>query len=112
MNNHHYPIFFIKSKIYKSVILSIFNFNISFNSFGQTNKNEPIPVRQVSGIVKDSTNETIIGATITLTSSADTLRTATNEDGIFVFRGVKSWVFDLKVSSIGYITKVISGKYN
>ncbi|TKC00708.1 TonB-dependent receptor [Pedobacter cryophilus] len=72
----------------------------------------PIPVRQVSGIVKDSTDQTLIGATITLTSVADTLRTSTNEDGVFIFKGVKAWVFSLKVSSIGYTTKVIAGKYN
>jgi hypothetical protein len=73
---------------------------------------KPIPLRQVSGIVRDSIGETIIGATITLTSVADTLKTSSNEDGVFVFKGVKAWVFSLNVSSIGYVTKVIAGKYN
>nr|WP_294898499.1 TonB-dependent receptor [uncultured Pedobacter sp.] len=77
-----------------------------------TEKAKPILYRQVSGIVKDSTNQAIIGATVTLTSSADTLRTSTNEDGIFVFRNVKSWVFTISVGSLGYVGKVISGKYN
>lgn len=73
---------------------------------------KPIPFRQVSGVVKDSTNEAVIGASVTLISSADTLRTSTNDDGIFVFRNVKSWVFSINVSSIGFVGKVISGKYN
>ncbi len=96
-------------------LLFIFT-GISFKSSAQNKatsvKPQPIPTRQVSGIVKDSTNQSIIGASVTLTSSADTLRTSTNEDGIFVFRNVKSWVFKLNVSSLGYVGKSISGKYN
>ncbi|WP_026063222.1 TonB-dependent receptor [Pedobacter arcticus] len=87
---------------------------VHFNSSAQTTpaKPQPIPTRQVSGIVKDSTNQGVIGASVTLTSSADTLRGSTNEDGVFVFRNVKSWVFTLDVRSLGYVAKVISGKYN
>lgn len=72
----------------------------------------PIPLRQVSGVVKDSTDQTVIGATVTLTSSADTIKTLTNEDGIFIFKNVKSWIFKVQVTSIGYVSKVVSGKYN
>ena len=81
----------------------------------QTNNNtkpQPIPLRQVSGIIKDSSDQAIIGATVTLTSVADTIKTSTNADGVFVFKNVKSWVFTLKVSSIGFVSKVIAGKYN
>jgi len=73
---------------------------------------QPIPLRQVSGVVKDSLDQTVIGATVTLTSSADTLKTSTNEDGIFIFKNVKSWVFKVQVTSLGHVRKVISGKYN
>jgi len=73
---------------------------------------QPIPLRQVSGVVKDSLDQTVIGATVTLTSSADTLKTSTNEDGIFIFKNVKSWVFRIQVTSLGHVSKVISGKYN
>ncbi|HEX7367130.1 MAG TPA: TonB-dependent receptor [Pelobium sp.] len=90
-----------------STLCFVFNGTLSAQ-----NKPAPIPSRQVSGIVKDSTNQTIVGAAVTLTSSADTLRTSTNEDGIFVFRNVKSWVFTLNVNSLGFVGKVISGKYN
>ncbi len=101
-----------------SLILSLSVFlilvGVSLTSSAQTApaKQQPISIRQVSGIVKDSTNQGVIGASVTLTSSADTLRTSTNEDGIFVFRNVKSWVFSLEVKSLGYVAKVISGKYN
>ena len=73
---------------------------------------QPIPLRQVSGVVKDSLDQTVIGATVTLTSTADTLKTSTNEDGIFIFKNVKSWVFKVQVTSLGHVRKVISGKYN
>lgn len=79
---------------------------------GGATTSQPIPSRQVNGIVKDSTDQGVIGATVTLTSSADTIKTVTNEDGIFVFKNVKSWVFTIKVNSLGYGSKVISGKYN
>lgn len=88
---------------------------LSASSYAQNNQNntpKPLPFRQVSGIVKDSTNQAVAGAAVTLISSADTLRTSTNDDGIFVFRNVKSWVFSVSVSSLGYVGKVISGKYN
>ncbi|NNU33669.1 hypothetical protein HK413_05035 [Mucilaginibacter sp. S1162] len=49
----------------------------------------PLPFREVSGIVKDDKGETVIGALVTLKSTVDTIRTATNEDGIFVIKNVK-----------------------
>jgi len=64
----------------------------------------PIPLREVSGIVKDSTDNSVIGAIVTLMSKKDTLRTATNADGIFVFKDVKQATFVLTVSEIGYRT--------
>lgn len=97
-----------------SLFLLLIITGVSFSSSAQNTsvKPQPIPTRQVSGIVKDSTKQGVIGASVTLTSSADTLRTSTNEDGVFVFRNVKSWVFTLDVRSLGYVAKVISGKYN
>ncbi|TCC96445.1 beta-sandwich domain-containing protein [Pedobacter hiemivivus] len=62
----------------------------------------PLPSRQISGIVKDSTDLGVIGATVSLTSDKDTLKTSTNSDGIFVFKDVKSATYTLVVQSIGY----------
>lgn len=62
----------------------------------------PLPVREISGIVKDSTDLGVIGATVSLTSSKDTLKTSTNSDGIFVFKNVKSATYTILVQSIGY----------
>lgn len=69
----------------------------------------PAPFREVSGIVKDTTDNTVIGAIVTLMSSKDTMRTSTNSDGIFVFRNVKQATFVLTVTEIGY--KTIARKY-
>jgi hypothetical protein len=66
----------------------------------------PLPFREVSGIVKDATGQTLTGATITLTSKKDTLKTATNDDGVFVFRNVKLATFVITIKSIGYMASV------
>jgi len=62
----------------------------------------PLPLREVSGIVKDSTDNVVIGATVKLKIGADSSTTITNTDGIFVFRNVKSATFVISISSIGY----------
>lgn len=66
----------------------------------------PVPFREVSGVVRDTMDNTIIGAVILLTSPNDTLRTATNADGVFVLKNVKRATFTLTITSIGYITSV------
>lgn len=62
----------------------------------------PLPTREISGIVKDSTDLGVIGATVSLTSDKDTLKTSTNSDGIFIFKNVKSATYTLVIQSIGY----------
>ncbi len=61
-------------------------------------------LHEVSGVIQDSTGVTIIGASIKLTSPKDTLTTVTNNDGIFVFKDVKSAQFTLTITSIGFAT--------
>jgi len=73
-------------------------------SAGNTPLPPPLAVREVSGIVKDSTDNMIIGAIVTLKSKKDTLRTATNSDGVFIFKNVKLATFVLTISEIGYQT--------
>lgn len=63
----------------------------------------PLPTREISGIVKDSTDLGVIGATVILTSDQDTLKVGTNNDGIFVFKDVKSATYTIVVQSIGYM---------
>lgn len=80
-----------------------------FAQFGRGGRNAavaapPLPLREVSGIVKDSTDSPIVGAIITLMSKSDTIRSATNVDGIFVLKNVKEAVFVLTISEIGYQT--------
>jgi len=70
---------------------------------------EPLPSREVSGVVKDSKGETIIGANIKLISAQDSMQTATNEDGIFIFKDVKLATFTITVKGMGL--KTIVRKY-
>ncbi|SDD46166.1 CarboxypepD_reg-like domain-containing protein [Mucilaginibacter pineti] len=66
----------------------------------------PLSLRQVSGIVKDSTDETLVGAMVKLVSPKDTVSTATNANGIFIFKNIRSATFTLTISSMGYRTLV------
>jgi Outer membrane protein beta-barrel family/CarboxypepD_reg-like domain len=115
------PNYLLNNKIAKIFIITLLFSLSTAQLFAQTPATrvpagsttpQPIPLRQVSGVVKDSTDQTVIGASVTLTSIADTIRTVTNEDGIFIFKNVKSWIFKVQVTSIGYVSKVVSGKYN
>jgi hypothetical protein len=62
----------------------------------------PLPLREVSGIVKDSSDNTIIGATVKLKTIKDSVITTTNTDGIFVFKNVTSATFVISITSVGY----------
>ena len=66
----------------------------------------PLPLREVSGIVKDTTGNTVPGATIILMSKKDTVSTSTNADGVFVLKNVKLATFVLTISEIGYAKSV------
>ncbi|WP_225872790.1 outer membrane beta-barrel protein [Pedobacter frigoris] len=63
----------------------------------------PLPTREISGIVKDTLDLGLPGATVSLTSDKDTLKTSTNNDGIFVFKDVKSATYTIVVQSLGYL---------
>ena len=59
-------------------------------------------VKTVTGIVKDSTGLTVIGATLKLKAGKDSVLTATDVNGAFTFENVKSATFDITFSSIGF----------
>jgi len=91
---------------------------ICFKSLGQQNVSAnvaplppPLAVRQVSGLVKDSTGNVIPGVTVKLISKKDSILTSTDQDGIFIFENIKSAVFTLTVSGLGY-TSLIRKYYN
>src|SRR5690349_17071682 len=67
---------------------------------------EPLPARDVSGVVKDTKGETIMGASVMLKSDKDSLVTVTNEDGIFIFKDVKLATFTITVKFVGQKTIV------
>lgn len=68
-----------------------------------------LSLREVSGIVKDTTNVGVPGVTVRLTSDKDTLIMGTNPDGMFRFINVKSAVYTISVNSIGFRSFI--GKY-
>jgi hypothetical protein len=72
----------------------------------------PIAVREVSGIVKDSTDLGVPGVTVRLTSEKDTLITSTNPDGIFVFKNVKLATYTMSFTMMGYKQQVTKYKQN
>jgi len=72
----------------------------------------PVATRDVSGIVKDDKGETVIGANITLSDKLDTIRAASNADGIFVLHNVKMASFTLQIQSIGYKPQVLIERLN
>jgi hypothetical protein len=84
------------------VILVLCASNLFAQNRGSGTPPPPLPTREISGIVKDSTDLGVIGATVTLTSDKDTLKTSTNNDGIFIFKNVKSATYTILVTSIGY----------
>ena len=72
----------------------------------------PLATRQVSGVVKDAKGEIIVGAVITLKSTTDSLVTATNEDGIFIFKEVKQNTFLIEAKALGnlpFVKKYLYG---
>ena len=72
----------------------------------------PIPLREISGIVKDTTDYGIPGVTIRLTSDKDTLVSSTNSDGIFVFKNVKRATYTMSFSMLGYLPQINKYKQN
>lgn len=97
------------------VVLSIIVSNIGVYAQTPVKKNTPppaLPTREVSGIVKDTTDVGIPGTTVRLTSEKDTLVISTNPDGIFVFKNVKSATYTITVNSIGYKSIVAKYKQN
>ncbi|WP_158538517.1 TonB-dependent receptor [Chitinophaga skermanii] len=62
-----------------------------------------LPIRVVSGVVMDSSGKVELpGASIKLIAGKDTVYQVTNEDGVFVFREVKSAEFFIGVNMMGY----------
>lgn len=100
--------FYIK---FLSVIIFIWFIILPSLLVAQNNK-DPLPKRNIYGIVQDSINESIIGASVTLYSIKDTLKTITDSEGIFSFSNVKSSVFTIKVEALGFVPKVFNAKYS
>ncbi len=90
------------------LILLVFSFRL----IAQDNKMVNNNTREVSGIVQDSSGNSILGATVSLISTKDTLRTSTNKEGIFIIKSVKNSIFVLTISGIGIETTYHKYLYN
>lgn len=62
----------------------------------------PTPTRNITGIVRDSLNKPITGATVLLISAKDTLKATTNTFGFYGFPNVRSADFLLSVKALGH----------
>lgn len=106
----------MKNYLYGLVLLSIL-LVINLKTQAQNTpkgKNVPPPVaaREISGIVKDTTDLGIPGVTIRLTSEKDTLVPSSNPDGIFVFKNVKSATYTMSFTMLGYKQQINKYKQN
>jgi phosphoribosylformylglycinamidine (FGAM) synthase-like enzyme len=96
----------MKKVLFAFILLVSLTFKVSAQTKPIPMVQPPLPFREVSGVVKDDKGETVIGALVTLKSVSDTIRSATNEDGIFVLKNVKKAAFNVTVSYIGSETFV------
>jgi len=104
------------AQIFKGIIFFILFTSFANQLCAQTPQTPAKPqtpqallLREISGIVKDTTDTGVPYASVKLVSGKDTISTGTNEDGIFVFKNVKSASYTLTIKSIGY--KTLVGKY-
>jgi len=79
-------------KLFYLVIVALL---ISVNTYAQTG-------RDVHGTVTDSTKITLPGSVVRLIAGTDSISTATDAKGAFLFNGVKATQIVLVVQSIGY----------
>lgn len=73
----------------------IFPLLLAINGYGQH-------TRSIRGHIKDSYGNLLPGAVVTLVSGSDSLTVATSVNAGFIFNAVRSPVFELKVSYIGF----------
>jgi hypothetical protein len=102
------------SFLFKGLFFLLIFVGLNIELYAQTPQNTKtpppaLPQREISGIVKDTTDVGLPGVTVRLTSEKDTLVISTNTDGIFVFKNVKSASYTLAVSMMSY--KPFVGKF-
>lgn len=66
--------------------------------------------RVVSGLLRDSSGVVIHGANLQLAAGKDTFFTTSNKDGRYTFKGIKTSIFTLAVTSMGY--RAYSGTFH
>lgn len=99
----------------KGVFLLVLLLVVGLLGYGQKQPRvvpPPLDIREISGIVKDTTDLGLPGVTVRLTSKNDTLVSLTNPDGIFVFKNVKSATYTLSFTMMGFKQQINKYKQN
>ncbi|MCA5005880.1 outer membrane beta-barrel protein [Sphingobacterium bovistauri] len=76
-------------------ILAVFFLSLGFNLHAQSNK-------VVQGLLRDSLSRIVSGATVQLVSVNDTLNTSSSVGGIYTFNNVKSDIFKIRITTLGF----------
>lgn len=88
-------------RLYLVACILLLYYNLSAQQSDIGKLASPLPFREVSGLVKDEKDEPIPGVIVALLSSKDTLKTVTDENGVFIFKKVQMATFFITVSGIG-----------
>lgn len=103
----------MKNYLLKLSLLAILTIALPKLVLGQsTVTTNATPVRDILGIVKDTTNVGLPGVTVRLTSPKDSLITGTNPDGTFNFIGVKSSSYTISFNMLGFASLVAKYQQN
>ncbi len=106
----------LRARLLWWLVAASFGFFITELKAQNPRSNRPVPEqlaqREISGIVKDSLDFGLAATTVKLVSDKDTLSVRTNDDGIFVFRNVKSATYTITIHSLGYRPFVARFKQN
>jgi len=86
---------------------NIFILVLSLFIFGKTKAQN---LFEVTGVLKDSTGYTVIGAAIKLSSPLDSITAVTDVNGTYTIKNVKSSRFTLNITALGY--KATSRSFN
>jgi len=94
----------MKVKIMKNLLLLIVLAFVGFISKSQN------PIGEIRGTICDSiSKETLPDAHVFVMTGSDSIAVATNLEGDFVVKGIKAGHYNLKVSFMGYQTKLLTG---
>lgn len=97
--------------MYRNIIL-IIGLLFAFSPLKAQIDAKSVILNEVSGIVTDTADHVVTGATVTFHSLLDSIQINTNDEGIFIFKNVKSSVFTITVKAVGLRPSVFKYTFN